>query len=622
MCGISAIFSKTHDIRGMLFRGISTMLSRGYDSVGCLLVNENSLWLSKHASSDQSTCDAISFLQRDLEQLDSTESYNLGMCHLRWSTHGAKTGRNAHPHSSTTSRFWVVHNGIITNYEDIKISLEMKGYRFLSETDTEVVPVLMQDIMTVNQVDVFTAWTMTINKLEGTWALLMLDMDHKNCIYAAKNGSPLLFALSKDEDIIGFASEYSGLDFTVHKYTTMNDGDILRSSLNNGAWEIVKYQLEDINWCFETKEQYCITSPHPYLFWTEKEIYQQPDKLWDAINCGGRLFKTKSGWKVKLGGLDKISSQLSEVEHLIIIGCGSSLHAAMLTAHLFRQISGMTTVQVFDASECNVEDIALKKSALIVLSQSGETADCQLVLNMVKDCITIGVVNVVGSMISKNTDCGIYLNAGKEFGVAATKSFTSQCIVLSLLAMWFAQNKGNNIQRHAPIIHSMSSQFSNNLPDIEKYVQQIMPMIINQEHAYILGKGYGFAVALEAALKMKELTYIHVEAFAGSTMKHGSFALIDSEKQPVVFINAFKGNHFNHMMSAAKQVECRGARVVFITNDENAKSNPSCVIHANDEFTAALISILFFQILSYRISVGKNINPDFPRNLAKTVTVS
>lgn len=637
MCGISALLSKQEDVRHRLIRGLSGLLSRGYDSAGCLLVSStlpNTPWSRKFASRNK-THDCIDFLKSEVSALNNDQKYSSGIAHLRWSTHGGKTDANAHPHCDETKRFWVVHNGIISNYDELKSRLINKGYKFESETDTEVVAVLMLDCMRQsdkNESDSFQAWQMVIRELEGTWALLMIDVERPECLYAAKNGSPLIFAFSKDNSMMGFASEYAGFDFVIQKYASMEDGDVIKCKKSGGIQDefvIQSHHRNEIKWNFDLDLESFPRTPTPYTYWTEKEIFQQPDKIWNAINCGGRLFMENDEWKVKLGGLDKMVNSLSNIRHVIIVGCGSSFHAGLFSAKLFREISGMETVQVFDATECEPEEISRPNSALVLLSQSGETADCARLLKHVRLSVKIGIVNAVGSLIARETDCGIYLNAGRENGVASTKSFTNQCIVLSLLAMWFAQHNGNRLNRWAPVIHAMSSHFQNAIPLMKKYVHDVLEskLLHQTKSAFILGKGYGFPIALEAALKLKELTYIHFEGFAGSTMKHGSFALIDPFQQQPVFLNIWRGSNEEHMISTANQLLGRGAKLVILTNlapnEKLASLSKHCYfIPVHDEYSASLVSILFYQLLAFEMALSLGHNPDCPRNLAKTVTVT
>ena len=569
-----------------------------------------------------------------VENLSKEVNFQVGMFQTRWSTHGAKTTANAHPHASQNGQFHVIHNGVITNHNEIKKRLREKGYKFASQTDTEVVPMLMQDCMTATG-DTFEAWNMVVRELEGTWALIMVDVKQPNKMYVTKHGSPLLFCRSEDESIMGFASEMSGFDFAVRTYIDIPDGDIIECGIDSekGEWIMSSKNLSmDLNKStFESKQPHekLPQSPAPFKYWTEKEIHAQPETIWNALNCGGRLYHDNDEWHVKLGGLEKWLVPLQRVKHLIMVGCGTSLHAAQFALPLFREFGIFTTVQCLDAAEFSVDDLPLQEAtAVVIISQSGETKDCHRVLQLIRNrCVTIGVVNAVGSLISRDTDCGVYLNSGREVGVAATKSFTSQCVVLSLLALWFAQGRGKSINRRALQLFSLTTRVRDQMIFLTQFVQEILSkkVLLRQEHLFILGRGFSFAIALEGALKIKELAYVHAEGFAGGSLKHGPFAMIDSEEKTPVFLHIWSDVTQSHMISCAEQLSARGAQLIILTNIKSiALDFPNALVWCvavEDDFSASLLSVVLYQLLAVYLALEKQVNPDFPRNLAKTISI-
>lgn len=638
MCGIVALLHKTRDVRPELIEGVRALQNRGYDSAGALLMNHQHFWTYKCTSSNQNNSDSIDKLTTKISELK--DSYRIGMCHSRWATHGAKTEINAHPHHDSEKRFYVVHNGVITNYVDIKNRLRLKGYTFLSETDTEVVPFLLEDCMKSGDRNIFQVWNMAVRELEGTYALVMCDIKNPNSVYVAKNGSPLVMAYSTDNHMIGFGSELAAFSFSIKEYTNIVDGTIMECTWKtpDEDWSFqIKILKDPLRECKVTSFNFQVhetitnlpKTPEPYKYWTEKEIYDQPFSLAQSFNCGGRLYLKNDEWRVKLGGLEKVKQRLSKIKHLLLVGCGSSMHAALLAAQIYRQVTQFITVQVIDASEFTMKDVPKEPTGVILISQSGETKDCHRVLELVQhDCVTIGIVNVVGSLLSRETDCGIYLNAGREVGVAATKSFSSQCTVLALLGLWFAYEQNKPIDRWAEQLSQIPKYFEGHAKRFSTEIDEflvISPNILKASSIFLLGRGYSYPIVLEAALKIKELTYIHAEGFAGGSLKHGPFALIDPDQKTPVFLNIFRGANEEKMISCTEQVLCRHASTIILTNDKKLYQvfPKSFVFYIDivDEFSAALVSVLFYQLLALKMAMLKKLNVDRPRNLAKTVSV-
>ena len=624
MCGIVAILSKREEVRQKLLDGIKVLQNRGYDSCGgIMLSNSNQRWIWKAAST--ATENAISKLEREINNIaDVTVTFNCGCFQTRWATHGAKTTSNAHPHQDETGRFFVVHNGIISNYASLKQRLIEKGYTFTSQTDTEVIPHLLLDCQRIDPaLSTLSIWKKVISVLEGTWALIMCDVKHPQSLFVAKHGSPLLMAYSADDEFVTFASELSGIHTRAKQYVDLEDGAVFEidttkfemvGNCHNGQKQLIPFETSSLTQL----------DPKPYKFWTEKEINEQPERLWDALNCGGRLFVNQVGeWQVKLGGLDKLSKQLLECNHLILTGCGTSYHAGLFSSFIFKQTSRFDTVHAIDASEFVLHDIPTRgKTVIIIISQSGETKDCERVIQMTKDkCTTIGVVNGVGSWIARNTHCGVYLNAGREFGVASTKSFTSQCLVLNLIAQWFSPSN-----TWCTRVFNFPERLKHVMNNLELQAHEVVLAVQDHPCAFLLGRGISHAIALEGALKLKELTYKFVEGYPSGALKHGPFAVISSGT-PVI-IHVWSGEHYDQLLSACEQVTSRGAKLLIMHNNEqherlHTQFPAACIIlvKLENEWEAALASVIIYQYAAVQLSIKMGNNPDFPRNLAKVVTV-
>lgn len=629
MCGIVALLSKypSSNILAYLVDGIKMLQNRGYDSCGGVLHRDDTTyWSWKGASRSDTT--AIERLEQEVADKNlQKQVWQMGIFQTRWATHGGKTDKNAHPHSDKSKRFHLVHNGIITNYSKLKQMLLKKGYEFQSETDTEVVVHMMVDCLVSMPLGtpLLDVWKSVISHLEGTWALIMSDRENPNCLFVAKNGSPLILSHSDDGHMIGFSSELHGIRFQTRQYEEIKDGAVfvVDESLHVDA---IRSAISE-----DGIEQHLASTPYPYSTWTELEINQQEQSLWNALNHGGRLSVQES--QVKLGGLERYQTKFQRVRHLILIGCGTSLYAAQFAARVFRTVTTLITVQTFDAAEFSsfdIQNIDVEQLAVVVVSQSGETKDCMRAMQMVKEksILVVGVVNVVGSSIARSSDCGVYLNAGREVGVASTKSFTSQCVVLTLIALWMSSLSNNSI---SPIwalrVYNISNVFACNLHMLEQYAIRLVNSVVAQRSIFVLGRGYSHSIALEAALKMKELTYKNVEGYSGGALKHGPFSVLDQDA--TVFLHCWEGPDWDHMISAAEQVSSRHSHVVILHNSSQShqtllKQFPeAAMIHLPvfDEWSASLLSIVFYQFLALYTAKSCGLNPDQPRNLAKVVTV-
>jgi glutamine---fructose-6-phosphate transaminase (isomerizing) len=607
MCGITGYIGNKTAFK-LLLEGLKQLQNRGYDSAGiCTLSQNGEFTLNKFASVNN-----LSAIEK-LESIKLSSDYN-GIGHTRWATHGPKTDENSHPHNCMHDEISIVHNGIIENYQKLKNFLIKNNYTFKSQTDTEVIVNLISyEFKKTN--DILESIRNTINKLEGTYALCILNINEPNKLYCVRHGSPLL--ISKGDDYAYIASEQSGLYYKSNSYICLKNEDICILEKKNN--EIImttnnKYIPRKISSLNKIK------TPYPYNHWMLKEIYEQKESCKRAVSYGGRLLSDN---RVKLGGLESNRDNLKKIDNLILLGCGTSYFAGLTSIDYFKNICNFNTVQIFDGAEFKKNDIPkMGQTAIVLLSQSGETKDLHRCIKIGKDndLFLIGVVNVIDSLIARETNCGCYLNAGREMAVASTKSFTSQCILLSMIAIWFAQIHDINSNKRLQYINdlrNLEEDISNILENGENY-KIISEKLYKKNSIFILGKGNIEAIAKEASLKIKEVTYIHAEGYSGSSLKHGPFGLLE-KGYPVILIDT-DDNHYNKMNNVYEEIISRYASVFTITNNLDYNRDNTIMIPFNNTYNN-LLSIIPLQLISYEISVKKNINPDFPRNLAKVVTV-
>ena len=610
-----------HCINAIL-EGLTLLQNRGYDSAGISYITNGLMETVKFASTN--THNSLDKLTEMIQQNTTQQSIQLGIGHTRWATHGAKTDQNAHPHSDNKSRIALVHNGIIENYSDLKTELKNLGYIFHSQTDSEVIAVQIGRFLDEGQ-PIQLAIETAIQSLRGTWALVIISILDPNKMWITRNGSPLLLGL--EDDYIMVASEHLAFGKNITKYIVLENHDII---------EIINH---DNNITYNSQHNYSIKHkshtiieqlPEKYAHWMIKEIMEQPDSIMRSMNNGGRI---KSNESVILGGLESNKEQLMKINHIILLGCGTSYHAGLWAMDIFKSLDIFDTVSIFDGADFQMKDCP-KKGVIgtILLSQSGETKDLHRCIQIANDndLITIGVVNVPDSLIARESVCGVYLNAGREVAVASTKSFTNQCTVLAMIAMWFSQNQRTCIEKRKRIISDLR-----NLPiQMKKMFQECTDQIheitahlheIFETHnptMFILGKGQGHAIALEGALKIKEVAYIHAEGYSTAALKHGPFALIDQDC-PIIILDLDE-EYRDKTKNAYQEILARNAYIITITDEQisNSTSQSINVIHIeyNKTFGKILANSLI-QLLSYQLAIAREINPDFPRNLAKVVSV-
>jgi glucosamine--fructose-6-phosphate aminotransferase (isomerizing) len=621
MCGIFGIVlnNNKENIYNLIINGLIQLQNRGYDSAGICMIKNNKFVVNKCASSNK--INALDKLMSVKDIKESNDNPCIGIGHNRWATHGVKNDTNAHPHLSVDSNFVIVHNGIIENYNEIKQKLIKKGFTFNSQTDTEVIVNLLQYNYNNNNEEVNNMTYIikqTIEELRGTYGLLIQSLYEPNKLYCVRNGSPLLIGQNEEEVIV--TSEQSGFCNKMSNYITLHNDDICVITKTDGNIFInTSHNYIKKNVTLIDSNQ----TPHPYKHWTIKEINEQPDVILNSINKGGRI---KNFSEVKLGGLEQHIDSLKIIDNIIILGCGTSYFAGLYGMYFFKQLCEFNTVQVFDGAEFNEQDIPIiGNTGFILISQSGETKDLHRCIDISKNnnITTIGIINVVDSLIAREVDCGIYCNAGKEVGVASTKAFTSQVVCLSMAAIWFSTLQNINEKKRVRMVsdlHNLASDIKLTLDLCSENIKEYITKI-NKSNMFLLGKGSDEYIAKEGALKIKEISYIHSEGYSSSSLKHGPFALLD-ENFPVIILNMDQ-THRAKTLNCYQEVSSRNAPVLLITNDISISSDVSCdIIYVPENKSyASLLGIIPIQLLAYHLSINKGINPDKPKNLAKVVTV-
>lgn len=608
MCGIVAYIGSANSYMVCL-DSLKQLQNRGYDSAGICSLLDGNFKIHKFASETKtSALDRLALCHSEHDQS------LLSIGHTRWATHGPKTDINSHPHMSSDGLFTLVHNGIIENYNELKAMLIDNGYTFKSETDSEVVVNLLSYYYHKNGKDVTKAIQNTTENLEGTWGLAILCKNEPDKLYVTRHGSPILVGMNENEVIV--TSEHSGFCNLVSNYFVLQNSDIAVIEINKDEINIVTnktYKHRPI------KQGEIVLTPEPYPHWTIKEINEQNESCLRAISLGGRLMSNN---QVKLGGLYEKRKELLELDNIILLGCGTSYHAGMFGLQYFKEFELFNNVQLFDGADFNSKDIPKQgKTGLILLSQSGETKDLHRCIQIGRNngLFLIGVVNVVDSLIAREVDCGCYLNAGREVAVASTKAYTSQIILLCLIAIWFSQEKNiNNTLREKYIkdLRNLHKDIKTTIESSENKMDTIVPLF-KHHSCFILGKGKCESVAKEGALKIKEISYIHAEGYSTSSLKHGPFALLHKDF-PVVLV-APDNEHFQKNENAYEEIKSRHASIIFITDKDVNKDNMIKITH-NESFQE-LLTIIPLQILAYKLSLDRDLNPDMPRNLAKVVTV-
>ncbi len=609
MCGIVGYIGekKAHEV---IINGLKRLEYRGYDSAGIALFN-GSLEIKKGKGK-----------VAKLESLvDSSDESKIGIGHTRWATHGEPNDINSHPHTSSSEKLALVHNGIIENYNSLKKVLESKGHTFYSQTDTEVLAKLIEDVYSKNPDDFKKAVQIALAQVDGTYGVAILHADFPDQLIVARKGSPLLLGVGDGEMLI--ASDASAVAEYTDQVVYLDDGEIAVIKKD-------EYQVHNLNDESLTKEVHELAlsleeiEKGGYEFFMHKEIFEQPKAISDCLR--GRL-DVESG-TITLGGIKDVLGKIADAKRLVIAACGTSWHSGIVGEYLFESLAKVS-VEVEYASELRYKESLIGEGdVMIVISQSGETADTLAALRQAKEngALVIGVVNVVGSSIARETDAGVYIHAGPEIGVASTKAFTGQVTVLTLMAIKLAQEKGTISKEKANKLIKELSEIPNKVQKIldkSSELDEVSNLFSYAPNFLYLGRSFGFPVALEGALKLKEISYIHAEGYPAAEMKHGPIALID-EMMPVVVIAGT--NHTNDkMVSNIEEVRARKGRIISIVTEGNEEvenlSEFSFSVPETEDELSPLLTVIPLQILSYNIAVNRGCDVDQPRNLAKSVTV-
>ena len=613
MCGIVAYIGKK-EAYPIVLKGLKRLEYRGYDSSGIALLKEGEIKLFKKEGK-------VSNLEDFAAKHDSTGTRGIG--HTRWATHGPPNDKNAHPHLSEAGDIAIVHNGIIENYDVLRQELESKGYYFNSDTDTEVLCYLIADIKKNTGNKLGKSVRLALKHVVGAYAIVVMCKDEPNKLIAARKSSPLVLGIGKENDFY-VASDATPIVEYTKQVVYLNDGDIAILNEEKGLKlynideELTDPYVEELELHLEALEK------GGYDHFMLKEIHEQPSSIQDCFR--GRL-NAKEGW-VSLGGIKYYENDIISANRIVMVACGTSWHACLVGEDLFEDLARIN-VEVEYASEFRYRNPIINEGDIVLaISQSGETADTMAALELAKrkGATILGICNVVGSSISRITDAGSYTHAGPEIGVASTKAFTAQVTVLTLMAASLARKKGKLIEsRFRSLLSSLEAvpQKVQLVLDKTEKIKKIAEKYKDAANALYLGRGSSFPVALEGALKLKEISYIHAEGYPAAEMKHGPIALIDEEMP--VFVIATKGPSYEKVVSNIQEVKARKGKIIAVVTegDEQVKefADDFIEIPETNEYLVPLIATVPFQILSYYIAVMRDCNVDQPRNLAKSVTV-
>ena len=610
MCGIVG-YTGPREAYPIIIKGLQRLEYRGYDSTGVALLN-GGLNVYKKKGKVAELADKL---------VGENLHAHIGIGHTRWATHGEPSDRNAHPHTSASGKLAMIHNGIIENYAQLKQELINKGYSFKSDTDTEVLLNFIEEIKKNNQCGLEEALRVALKRVTGAYVILLIDEDDPETIIAARKGSPLVIGIGKGEHFLGSDAspmlEYTKEVVYVNDYelAIVKPGELILKNLGNEKLTPFVQKL-DIELAAIEKGGY----DHFML----KEINEQADTVFDCLR--GRLDAEKG--TITMAGVENNIDKLVNANRIIIIACGTSWHAGLVAEYIFEELC-RTPVEVEYASEFRYRNpVIYPGDVILAISQSGETADTLVAIEKAKQqgAFIFGVVNVVGSSIARISHAGAYTHAGPEIGVASTKAFTAQLAVLTMVALKIAKQKGSvNEERYMHLLqelHDIPGKIAEVLTSAEN-VKQLAEKYKDARDFLYLGRGYNFPVALEGALKLKEISYIHAEGYPAAEMKHGPIALVD-DQLPVVFI-ATKDAYHEKVVSNMQEIKARKGRVVSVItegDDYSASLSESIMtVPAADEIVAPMLSVIPLQLLAYYIGVLKGCDVDKPRNLAKSVTV-
>ncbi|PIT96946.1 glutamine--fructose-6-phosphate transaminase (isomerizing) [Candidatus Campbellbacteria bacterium CG10_big_fil_rev_8_21_14_0_10_35_52] len=606
MCGIIGYIGKEKS-KPVLINGLKALEYRGYDSAGIAIPTNNKVEVRKSVGQ-------VKVLEKSLANGNDFNGH-LGIGHTRWATHGSPSEANAHPHRDCLGRVFVVHNGIIENYKELKGYLQNQGHNFLSETDTEVVPHLIENFLNSGK-DFDTALFDTLKMIKGAYALAIIDAKNPEILYAAKLSSPLVIGVGSGENFL--ASDPSALVGKTKDVIYLNDGEIAKIKQNNISITNLEkqetpFEIVRLEWDLEQAQKGDF--PHFML----KEIFEGPEVVRSAFR--GRIKSEEN--LVKLGGLEQVANELKQVKRLLILACGTSYYAGLVGEYLFEEIAKLPTEVHFASEFCYRNEPFDKGTAVIAISQSGETADTLSAIQKSKKhgLMTIGIVNTVGSTIARETEAGVYNHAGPEIGVASTKAFLSQLTILAMMAIYLSKDKSSTkvlleelekIPEKIKIILTQSAK-------LEKLAEKYK----DYENFLFVGRRYNYPVALEGALKLKEISYIHAEGYGAGEMKHGPIAMI-SQNFPTMAIVP-QNSVSEKMFSNLEEIKARKGPIFAIATEGDEKilelANDIFYIPKTIELFEPLLTVVPLQLLAYYIGTKRGFDVDKPRNLAKSVTV-
>ena len=613
MCGIVGYLGND-EAYPVLIKGLRRLEYRGYDSAGVALIGGDGFVVHKCKGK-----------VADLEELVSKHSSagSIGIGHTRWATHGAPNDVNAHPHVSGDGKLALIHNGIIENYATLKAELINRGHVFKSETDTEVLVHFIEDVRNTTGLDLFEATRVALSEVVGAYAIVVIDRDNPNQLIVAKKSSPLVIGIGSDGDFY-IASDATPIIEYTKNVVYLEDEEVARINREDGLRIVTIQNKQKTPYIQALEMKLEAIEKGGFDSFMLKEIHEQPRSIQDSIR--GRLNLNLG--MVKMSGIDQHAEKWLNARRIIIVACGTSWHAGLVAEYLFEEFCRIP-VEVEYASEFRYRNpVILPDDIVIAISQSGETADTLAAVELAKErgAHIFGVCNVVGSTISRATHSGAYTHAGPEIGVASTKAFTAQVTVLFLLALSVAQKKGTISQERLNRLMAELSSIPDKVEEVlgtNAIVETIAEIYKDHRNALYLGRGYSFPVALEGALKLKEISYIHAEGYAAAEMKHGPIALIDQEMP--VFVIATQGHSYEKVVSNIQEVKARKGKIIAIVNtgDKVVKELADHLIEIpkTDDSLVPILSVIPLQLLAYHVAVMRGCNVDQPRNLAKSVTV-
>lgn len=615
MCGIVGYIG-FRDAYPILIQGLKRLEYRGYDSAGVALINNEGVMNVYKEKGKVSNLEALTS-QRDI-------SGQIGIAHTRWATHGEPSAINAHPHVSQSGRLALVHNGIIENYSNLKILLEKEGYTFKSSTDTEVLVQLIEYMQKKYDKSLENATIMALRMVVGAYAIAVIDKNCPDKIVVARKSSPLVIGIGADHKEFFIASDALPIVEYTKQMVYLNDNEVAllkigkKIEINNLNYEDITPEVKEVNISLESLEK------GGFEHFMLKEIYDQPRCMADCMR--GRLLLNEK--RIVLSTINMHRERLMKAERFIIVACGTSWHAGLIGKQLIEQWANIP-VEVEYASEFRYRNPVISPDDVVIaISQSGETADTLAAFQLAKEnkAMCFGIVNVVGSSIARASDTGIYIHVGPEIGVASTKAFTGQVTVLTLFALALGHERGTiSKEEYESTIEELGNipEKIKNVLAKDEEIKDIARSLTYAENALYMGRGFNYPVALEGALKLKEISYIHAEGYPAAEMKHGPIALID-ENMPVVFV-ATHHQLYKKIISNIEEVKARNGRIIAVVTegDEAVKEIAEATIEVPSTLAslAPLLSAIPLQLIAYHVAVEKGQNVDQPRNLAKSVTV-